>query len=163
MSRLLSVLFLLTSVSIGIIAISDKGADVRADSKPNDADWKGATRPPDELSPQGKRLFAIAEDTSLNFQSRSNAVDEIGKLKERTSVPRLLRLLPGHYDALTFRCLVALEEIGDPRAIPALERMQKEAQEKQIDIPGKINTALDRALETCRANRQRGEKGRKDK
>lgn len=159
MSRLFSSLCLVLTVSIGITTTSGRGADARPDPQQNHADWEGATQDDLSLSNEAKRLFAIAEDATLALKTRADAVDEIGKLRERAAVPRLLRLLPGHYDVLTLRCLLALEEIQDPRAIPVLEQMQKEAQ----DLSGKVNGALIRALAACKANRQRGEKGGKDK
>ena len=91
-------------------------------------------------TPEAERLLRLVEDADQPYAVRVAAVDALRQRREPATVPRLTRLLPGNADVVTLRVVIALGEIGDRRALPALRKMQNDP---NIDLPGKINTAVD--------------------
>jgi HEAT repeat protein len=99
--------------------------------------WVGPT-------PEAERLLQIVEDKERTYEQRVRAIDQLGQRRERATVPRLLRLLPGEGDVVTLRVVIALAQIGDRRALPILRKM---CDDPNSDLPGKINSALHYAVE----------------
>jgi HEAT repeat protein len=90
-------------------------------------------------------LFKVAEDPRLDYQTRAEAVRQIGLQWNREAVPRLIRLLPSPYDVVTREVILALGEIGDPRALPALRQVVADAEKNKIDFPPGFWPALEQA------------------
>jgi hypothetical protein len=95
------------------------------------------------------RLVKVARDGKKDLQDRRKAVDELGKRRARAAVPELHKLLPGEYDVLTLGVVAALGEIRDPRSSLTLKKMLADAEAAGIEIPGKINTVIHRAISRC--------------
>jgi hypothetical protein len=110
------------------------------------AGWLETERP--KVSDDAEALLRIAEDKDRPLKERGDAAAELGRFKEGGVIERLSRLLPGGYDVLTLEVINALGEIGDPRALPALERV-KSGGNQPVDIPGKINAVLEWAIRRC--------------
>jgi HEAT repeat protein len=108
---------------------------------------------PDEVSPEAKRLLAIATDPKQDYQDRVRAVYDLSEFREPGVVTPLLRMLPGRNDALTHQVVDTLSVIGDPRAIDALEKM---LDHPTIEYEGKIRAAISSAIESCKRNRVPG-------
>jgi HEAT repeat protein len=106
--------------------------------------------PADELtpppSPEAAKWLAIAEDEGKDIHERIAAVVQLQKLKEEATADRLIKLLPGDYDALTLETIEALAAIRSPRALPAFKKMYHD---KTILLPGKLNSALAHAIRAC--------------
>jgi HEAT repeat protein len=112
-----------------------------------DADGRAPDARVSAPTPEAERLLRIAEDPRQPSKARVEAVDALGRRREDATVPRLVELLPGSGDVVTFRVVIALGQIGDPRALPALRRMRDDP---PFRLHGKINAAVDgtiRALE----------------
>src|SRR6516225_3389010 len=120
-------------------------ADARTDEEP--------------VSAEAERLLRVVEDPRMRLNERGQAAVAVGKLKEAGAIPRLARLLPRDYTVLGYDIVIALGDLGDSRALPALLRYRETADRDGDDIPGKINAALDGALEKLKgrpeANRRR--------
>lgn len=101
---------------------------------------------PTAPSAEAAKWLGIVEDQTKDIQDRIKAVYEPEQLKEPATAERLIKLLPGNYDAFTFRIVVALEQIESPQALPLLKKMYNE---ENIDIPGKIRVALEGAIRAC--------------
>jgi hypothetical protein len=104
----------------------------------------------EEPSPEAAMLLRVVEDRSLPLKQRGDAACRLGEQKEPAVIPRLSRLLPGDYTVLGRDIIVALGEIGDPRALPALENYTATAEKNGEEIPGKINVTLEWAMEKCK-------------
>jgi hypothetical protein len=99
--------------------------------------WVGPTA-------ESERLLRIAEDKGRSSKERTRAIDQLGRRREAAVVPRLLRFLPGEGDVITFRVVIALGQIGDRRALPALRKLRDDPAHR---LPGKINAALEGAID----------------
>ena len=108
---------------------------------------------PDEVSPEAKRLLAIATDPKRDYQDRVNAVYDLSEFREPGVVTPLLRMLPGRNDALTWTVVGTLGGIGDPRAIAPLEMM---FDHPTIEYEGQIRSSIRNAIERCKQNRVQG-------
>ncbi len=95
------------------------------------------------ISPGAARLLRLAGDRTRPLKERADAVAEIGKLRDYKAVPELLKLFPGNGDVLTLKLVNAFAQIGDPRALPALKKLRSD---ETVELPGKINVALDGAI-----------------
>src|SRR5438105_286316 len=92
-----------------------------------------------ELPSDAEGLLRLAENEQLRLRDRADAVERLGELKEGGEVvDRLIRLLPGRDDLLRGSIIEALGEIGDPRALPVLEKLECN--------DGKNNAALKHAV-----------------
>ncbi|MHC4108233.1 MAG: hypothetical protein ACYSTY_09145, partial [Planctomycetota bacterium] len=123
---------------------------------------KRASRSTKKLDPLARareqdRLLRIIEDPSLLTATRHGALRELETHATPACVPRLVGLLPGEWDLITYRVLVILEEIGDPAALPRLEAMRasmsRVTQNRQHRIPNSVVKALNRAIEACGGKR----------
>jgi len=94
--------------------------------------WPGPT-------PEAEWLLRIAEDKGRPYKDRVKAVEQLGQRREKATVPRLLRMVPGDYDVVTLRAVIALRQIGDRRALPALQKVNNDP---SVELPGKIRTHL---------------------
>jgi hypothetical protein len=100
------------------------------------------TPPPPKVSDEAEALLRIVENTRLQLKERGDAAAELWRYPEAGVIDRLGRLLPGDDDVVTLEILGALGKMGDPRALPALERVRG-----QLD--GKTNAALKWAIRKC--------------
>ena len=98
------------------------------------------------LSPEASRLLAVAEDDGKHYEDRIEAVFELWKRKEAAAADRLIKLLPGDYDAFTSELVNALGELRNPKALPALEKLYLA---KVYEHHGKIMSALVDAIREC--------------
>lgn len=101
----------------------------------------------DEKNADVERLIKIVENDKADLSVRTKAVDELAKKKAKQTTLRLGKVLQGRYDVLAFRILVAFEQFRDPRANPIIRKYQNDAKKKRIVLPGKINTAVEQALD----------------
>ncbi|MCE9580976.1 MAG: HEAT repeat domain-containing protein [Planctomycetes bacterium] len=67
-------------------------------------------------------LFEKALDTSEEDGFREFALAAIGRIGDRSAVPGLIEILEGDNEFLSWGAAKALAAIGDPAALPALER-----------------------------------------
>src|SRR5262249_19540357 len=97
--------------------------------------------PAPRKEPSGKalELLLVAENDQLPFDTRFEALDELGKLKDPNTIDRLLDQVPGNQDLLTAKVLATIEDIGDPSAIQRLESID---QDPSLNLRGRIRTAL---------------------
>ena len=95
-------------------------------------------------TPEAERLLRVVEDEGQSSKERTKAIDQLGKRREAAVVPRLQRLLPGEGDVITYKVVIAMGQIGDRRALPALEKMRDDP---NLELPGKIRSALDGAID----------------
>jgi HEAT repeat protein len=93
---------------------------------------------------EAERLLRIAEDKGRSSAKRVRAIDQVGRRREAAVVPRLLRFLPGEGDVITYRVVIALGQIGDRSALPALRKLRDDP---NIELPGKIRSALQGAID----------------
>jgi len=108
-------------------------------SAPDDPTKRGP-----KVSPEVEKLLRIVEDENADRMKQDDAVEELARRKETSAVPRLLKLLvPGENNRRTLTIIRALEDIGDPRALPVLRGMKKPGN----NYTGKINAALRAAIE----------------
>ncbi|MGH7173414.1 MAG: HEAT repeat domain-containing protein [Gemmataceae bacterium] len=97
-----------------------------------------------------ERLLRIAENSSLDLNERGDAVRKLGDRKEKAAITRLIRLLEEHdCDVLGDNIIVALGEIGDPDALPALLHA-RDRDRGDAYLPGQINVVLNRSIEKLR-------------
>jgi HEAT repeat protein len=99
---------------------------------------------------QAERLLRIAEDEGRSSEERVRAIDQLGQRREAATVPRLLRLLSGG-DVVTLRAVIALRQIGDRRALPALRKLRDDPNNK---LPGKIYAALHETIDVLTKSRR---------
>jgi hypothetical protein len=97
------------------------------------------------LSKKAEHLLGIVETPKGDYQERRTAARDLGKLKDKAAVGRLLKLLPGDFDALSGDVILALGDIGDPRALPKLDEIYAKA-----DLGSKLSTALYHTREILR-------------
>jgi HEAT repeat protein len=93
----------------------------QADAAPPVAAQAEVAPPPPEPMPGTARLLAVAEDTGRGYDERVNAIKAIGRLGDRSAVPRLLRLAAPMDDVVVLAAIHALGDIGDPGALPGLQ------------------------------------------
>jgi HEAT repeat protein len=91
-------------------------------------------------------LSAVANE-KLTIAARADAARELGKRQERSSVQPLLRILSDRYDRLAFEIVIAVRKVGDPSALPALRNYLERARQQKIQIPGKLNAAIQKAID----------------
>ncbi|HTU22359.1 MAG TPA: HEAT repeat domain-containing protein [Gemmataceae bacterium] len=107
----------------------------------------GGCQPNRTAEDGAERLLRIAENSSLEQIERGYAVEKLGARKEKAAVPRLIRLLEEHdSDALGADVIIALGDIGDPDALPALLHVRDKDRGDEY-LPGPINVALNRSIE----------------
>ena len=116
-----------------------------------ESDMKG-----EPISEVANWCLHIAEKRDIETGTRVAAVCRIAELGERGTVPRLLRMLPGDYDAITFEVINALGSLKDPRAAPVLDRMLSNRERNGFIVPGKIRAAAAMALTECIDTRKVG-------
>jgi HEAT repeat protein len=109
----------------------------------------------ESISEVANWCLAIAERRDIETETRVAAVCRIAELGERGTVPRLLRMLPGDYDVITFEVINALGSLKDPRASPVLDRMLSSSKRIGVEVPGKIRAAAREALSECTHTRKR--------
>lgn len=107
------------------------------------------TRPP-SLSARTLALLSLARDRRIDSPRRADAVVEIRQRGEVAAVPALLAMLPGDHGRLTMELILALGELGDRRALPALEGLDAAAKKAGIDLPGKIRLCQQIAFQRLR-------------
>jgi HEAT repeat protein len=105
------------------------------------------------LSKRAEYLLGILENPKSDYQERRTAARDLGKLKEKAALDRLLRLLPGDFDALSGDVILALGDIGDPRALPKLDEIYAKA-----DLGSKLSTALYHTREILRQKEKEAKK-----
>ena len=111
---------------------------------------------PPSLSEQALEQLRIAENHSLDMATRIAATQRLGSLGEKDVAPRLAALLPGQYDGLTKEIVDSLAKLADSRALPALNRMVKEA---DVPVPGSIWASHLFAVKCCERGRHLTEDG----
>ncbi len=96
-------------------------------------------------SPSTASLLEIAEDKSRNADDRAAALNE---LKGRRDVPieRVAALLDSDSDLVVLSAVGVLGKLGDPKALPALEKLDQ----RRPDLPGVIGGSLWKAIESCK-------------
>ena len=99
-------------------------------------------------SPSTARLLEVAEDKSRDVNDRIAALIE---LKGRRDVPieRVVALLDSDKDLVVLAAVGVLSKLGDPKALPALEKKLEQEQQSR-DICGVIRGSLWKAIESCK-------------
>jgi HEAT repeat protein len=101
------------------------------------------------MSPQMVQLLTTAENVQLPLHERSAAIRQIGDMRDKVVVARLCRLLSQDFDVVTFETIIALDKIGDPAALPALDQL---SEGEDLQIPGQVNVVLRRTITRLRAS-----------
>jgi HEAT repeat protein len=78
-------------------------------------------------------LEQVLSDTNQDQAVRGHAAEALAYLMSRDSVQVLLRNLEDSSPGVRYRCMFSLGQIGDPSAIPALERAADHLGEEQYD------------------------------
>jgi hypothetical protein len=110
---------------------------------------------PQRLSMKAEHLMRVLENPKSDYQKRRSAAGDLGKLKEKAAVDRLLKLLPGDFDALSYDVIFALGDIGDPRALPRLGEIYA-----NVSLGSKLSTALYQTKEKLRKLEKEAKKGK---
>jgi HEAT repeat protein len=79
-----------------------------------------------------EELIDLANNESLEISDRTRAVEVLSERKDPRVLGTLIKLLLGHYDLLTHAVIVALGELEDPRALPALRGVLEKARKEQM-------------------------------
>ena len=106
------------------------------------------------IHPDAVQFLKIMEDTNQSAVARAEAAFQLAKVADASCVDRLIALLPGEWDSMTHHIIYILGTIGDRRALPVLVKME---QDESVDKPGKINVALENAIQKLR-QQQTGQK-----
>ena len=103
-------------------------------------------------SPRAAQLLAVAEDESAKCEDRVEAFARLGKLREEASVDRITPFLnwrargPDTKYTFCLEAVLALGEIGSPRALPALKEFDEQG---GFTIDGIANRQLMQAIADC--------------
>jgi len=114
------------------------------EAKSGDADGKNAKQLPADV----EKWLSRAEDAMITLAERAEAVKELVGLRDRRCMPRLLRILPGHYDVLALRIVHAVAALDYPEALSTLQKYKQHARNQ--DLSGKLNAAIREAIEFCK-------------
>lgn len=106
-------------------------------------------RPP-PLSLGTAALLSFAADERVPLPRRCDAIADLDKRGEIAAVPRLAAMLPGEGGLDTRELILALGNLGGPKALAALEEFEAKAKKGDVDYHGKIWTALSDGLERLR-------------
>src|SRR5262249_38137627 len=110
------------------------------EAKSGDADGKNAKQLPADV----EKCLSRAEDAMITLAERAEAVKELVGLRDRRCMPRLLRILPGHYDVLALRIVHAVAALDYPEALSTLQKYKQHARNQ--DLSGKLNAAIREAI-----------------
>ena len=110
-------------------------------------------KPMVSLTEEQDRLLQIIEDESNPYNERLLALRALRDQASSACIPRLLNLLPGEWGQLTRANLVILKNLGEPAALPELERMlfSLRSLEKRTGqgFSGRLVSDLLDAIEAC--------------
>ncbi|MHC4447717.1 MAG: hypothetical protein ACYSXF_08070 [Planctomycetota bacterium] len=110
------------------------------------------------LTEQQDQLLRIIEDDSLPVDERRRALSKLKTRATSACVPRLVELLPGKWNSLTYEILGILRKLRDPAALPTLEAMQASLEagpgNRRHAISTSLVRALDRAIDACRRGKR---------
>ncbi len=105
-----------------------------------------------KIPKEAEDLLAVAEKKTNDLKTRADAAAKLGRFKEPAVVDRLLKLLPDSEGVLLFAVVNSLGEIGNPKAVPDLEKLLN----SNRDLSGKTRAAVKIAIEECKKNKKNG-------
>lgn len=110
------------------------------------------------LSREACDLLEILQDEHFTASVRVNAAIELGRSREPGVVDRLGALLPADFDFLANAIVNGLGETRDPRSIPYIEKVYKQANAQGRQLRGELRTSIWSAIKKC-SGKQEGEGG----
>ena len=97
------------------------------------------------LAESQRRHLAVMEDELLNLHVRIEAAKVLQVEATPACLPALLKLVPGDLTYLTEIVLDTIADLGDPAALPTLERMRNAGRVYHSTV----NMSLSAAIEAC--------------
>jgi hypothetical protein len=91
----------------------------------------------------------VIENDKEDPSKRVAAIRFLTEQNAKVCIPRLVKVLQGKYDVVALNILWAFADFKDSKAWPHITAYEKEIKDGQLDLPGKLNTALSQAKANC--------------